>query len=121
MPTLTPSDISEDSTCFSCISETQAAILYLLDQIRVNGGGIVLTPGEISENSTCFSCIADFQAALLYLLNQIVAGGSGGSGSIACGAADPVAAPSDPTKCSAYYQTTSKVVWWWNSATLVWE
>lgn len=76
----TPNEISEASPCFSCIESKADALLYLLDQIRIEGGGSAMTANEISEASTCFSCISDKWAAGLYLAEQIVANGGGGGG-----------------------------------------
>lgn len=79
----TPAEISEASPCFSCINDKLSALLYLLNQIRIEGGGDDMTPDEIAEASACFACINDRETAILYLLGQLVAGsGVGGGGQI---------------------------------------
>ncbi len=52
-----------------------------------------------------------------------VAQSPGGSGSAAVtqGAADPVAAPADPTSAALYTNTTSGVLFFWNVANQAWE
>jgi hypothetical protein len=47
--------------------------LYLLDQIRINGGGAAMTMAEIQEAAKCYACIPDPVAAQLYLLNANLA------------------------------------------------
>lgn len=69
----TPAEIAAASSCFRCISDFEASLLYLLSQIAG-----VADPATIAANASCFNCIADKQAAILYLLDQIASGGSGG-------------------------------------------
>lgn len=47
-------------------------------------------------------------------------GGGTGSGSVLQGAADPVAAPSDPTSPAIYTNTTSGTIWTWSVVGQAW-
>lgn len=120
---MTPAEIAEASTCLSCIDGKWPALLYLLDQIRVEQGGAAMTPNEIAEASACFDCINNKEAAALYLLEQILAGGGGGAGSgvVSSGAIDPVAAPADPAVDNWYINTAAGTGWLWPAGGAAWQ
>jgi len=75
---LSPAEIADGAKCY-CIPNATPALLFLLDQIRVNGGGATMTPAEIADASKCF-CIPDVNRAMLFLLDQILSNGGGGGG-----------------------------------------
>lgn len=68
---MTPQEIQDESNCMACIPDKNAAMLYLLNAIRVQNGGDVMTPQEITEASKCYGCIPDQAAAQTYLLSEI--------------------------------------------------
>jgi hypothetical protein len=70
---MTPEEISEAASGYAGIADQQAVTLYLLDQIRINGGGAAMTMAEIQEAAKCYACIPDPVAAQLYLLNANLA------------------------------------------------
>lgn len=76
------------------------------------------------NNAKCFACLqpSEMDIVRLQLLCEISDGITGGGlgGGMSCGPADPVAAPSDPTKCSIYANTTNDSLWYWNNATAAW-
>lgn len=61
----------------------------------------------------------DIQECIL-LAAQSGGGGGGGSG-LSQGAADPVAAPADPTVSAIYINTTSGVIFFWNVGAAAWQ
>lgn len=108
---MTPAEIAANSSCFRCISNYEASLLYLLGQIAG-----MADPAVISANAVCFDCISNKEASILYLLDQIVTGGGGGGGSdsVTCGAVPPVAAPAGA--CGIYYDTVTQALYIWDGA-----
>lgn len=107
---MTIEEISALSSCYRCLPDRQAAILFLLATIAD------VTIDEINAGSACYRCVADFASAELFLLNTIATNGStgGGSSGVTCGAVDPVAAPAG--SCGLYYNTTSTALFYWDGA-----
>lgn len=56
-----------------CMDDNQfsAAVVYLLDKIRVANGGTVLTPSQIAANAVNYG-VPDPLAADVYLLGTLV-------------------------------------------------
>jgi hypothetical protein len=87
---MTPAEIADAITSFATVPNSAAVELWLLDQIRIEGGGEVMTPNQISEASGCFACVENKEAARLYLLELMVAnGGSGGGNAVLDTIGDP--------------------------------
>ena len=107
----TPAAIAAASSCFRCISDYEAAVLYLLG-LQVG----MTDPATIAANATCMSCVPDKQAAILYLLDAIATNGAGGGaiGSVLCAAGVPVAAPT--TTCALYVDLTTTALYFWTGA-----
>lgn len=105
----TPNEVSEGAACFDCISKKQAALLYLLNQIRIAQGGAVMTIAEIESGAACFDCINKKDAAALYLLDTFASGGGGGSGGESgAGSPEGVVTASPGT---TYYNTSDGSFW----------
>lgn len=118
----TPAEIATDASCYACIPDQAAALLYLLNQIRENGGGSAMTPAEISNASTCYACIPDKQAATLYLLEAIYSGGGGGGASsgVTCSASsNPSGTPTG--NCGLWVRLDTGEMWVYNSGTASWN
>lgn len=117
----TPAEIASGATCFRCVSDYEAAVLYLLSQIAG-----VAEPATIAANAACFDCIPNKQAAILYLLDTIAVNGTGGGGGgggaaadiVTCADVDPVAAPTGT--CAIWINRVSTAVFFWNSTTATW-
>lgn len=58
---------------------------------------------------------------ILIKLNQGGSTGGGTSSNLSQGAADPVAAPNDPTSTAYYTNTTSGVTFFWNVGAQAWQ
>lgn len=102
----TPAQIAEASSCFRCISDEQAAILYLLGTIAG-----VTDPAIIARESACMRCIPDFDSAALYLLSTIATNAAAAEGQVTCGVGAPVAEPTHA--CAIYYDTSNDAVYIW--------
>lgn len=102
----TPAEIAAASSCFRCISDFEAALLYLL---ATNAG--IMDPATIAANSACYRCIPDFEAAVLYLLdNGGSGGGSGGDagvGSVLLTTGDPEGVLTAPTAAAIAYDAAT--------------
>lgn len=106
----TPQEIATGATCFACIPDKLAALIYIL---ATNAG--MTDPQTIATASACYSCIPDKLAAILYLLDGGGGGGSGGSSN--CGIVDPVDPPTGD--CGLYFNTVDQSFWAWNGAAWV--
>jgi hypothetical protein len=118
----TPAEIAQGASCFACISNQADALLYLLDQIRVTGGGAAMTAAEIAQNASCFACVPNKQDAILYLLNDINAGGGGGGGGsgVTCSASsDPSGTPTG--NCGIWVKLSTGQLWVYNSGSGNWD
>lgn len=118
-----PTQFLEAAKCsFQCIPPGMIwyAVLAALSDVA-NGDPVPTDTNEIIDEARCLSqCIpAGFLPyAILAAVSGIsTGGGGGGSGSVLCGAADPVAAPTGT--CGLYYRTDNGSLWKWNGA--AWE
>lgn len=110
----TPQAIATAASCYSCLPDPLAALIYLLAQ---NAG--VTDPQTIATNAACYSCLPDKMAAILYLLDSGgSAGGSVGDMVFLTGANVPVAAPASG-KGIAYNEVPN--VWVWNTTSARWD
>lgn len=115
----TPNEISEASPCFSCIDDKLAALLYLLNQIRIEGGGDVMTVDEIAEASACFACLNDRWAAGLYLLSQVVVNGGVGGAQVFIDYA-PGTPPTDTAKAALSFPSGGGSLSQWDVGSQAW-
>jgi hypothetical protein len=113
----------EATKCYECSppGQWQLMKLALLQQILLASNPVADTsPTALLEAAKCYACMPPGLWGLLELglLQQIVdGGGTGGSGGVNCGAADPVAAPAG--SCAIYYRTDTGTIFIWNGAAWV--
>jgi hypothetical protein len=119
----TPAEIANSASCFACVPNQADALLYLLNEIRVTGGGAAMTPAEIAEAAKCYSCVPNKQDAILYLLEAINAngggGGGGGSGVTCSAASDPSGTPTG--NCGIWVRLDTGQMWVYNSGSASWN
>lgn len=69
---MTPQQLLALSACFNECLSSPGVMLYLLDQLRIQGGGSAMTMQEIMTAANCYNCIPDQAAAQTYMLNEIL-------------------------------------------------
>lgn len=107
----TPQELVSESVCFgNCIPDKWAALLWAINEVRINGGGDVMTPQEIVTASACFgNCIPDKWAVLLWGINTIVENGGGGTSGLV-GVVNPEGVvTAEPG--TTYYNTANATFW----------
>ncbi len=77
------------------------------------------TLAELNEQIACLRCAVQSGDVPLLILGAVsaIAAGGGSGGGVACGAVNPVAAPSGT--CALYFNTVAHSLWVWNGA--AWE
>lgn len=119
--------LMSEAQCFVCTPSGQSTILELVLLCKIVKALDPMANCDVQSllsEAQCFACLNPQQWEILKLqllcnmADTIISGG--GLGGMSCGPADPVAAPSDPTKCSIYANTTNDSLWYWNNATAAW-
>lgn len=119
-------DLMTEANCFACFGHGDGSMVEMALLCRIlkalNPVATCNVNSLLSE-AQCFLCLSPQQWELvkLQLLCNISSAITGGAmSSMSCGPADPVPAPTDPTKCSMYANTTTNSLWFWNNATASW-
>ena len=122
-----------EASCFNCfgygdIKLVEAALLCRI--LKAINPVATCNVNELVAEAQCFMCLSPQQWELVKLqllcnINSALGGDSGGGGGglgnpVACGIANPVNPPADPTKCAIYLNTTVNSLWYWNNATASW-
>jgi hypothetical protein len=113
-------ELIDDVPCDLCYMSpglAQYAILAAMLDIA-NGDSVPATTQALISEANCLLCMVP-PGLVPYLqiqaLRNISSGGSGsGSGSVTCGVADPVAAPT--VTCALHYRRDNGALWMWNGA-----
>lgn len=115
-----------EASCFNCfgygdIKLVEAALLCRI--LKALDPVATCNVNELLSEAQCFLCLSPQQWELIklqLLCNISDSMTSGSMSSMSCGPVDPVAAPTDPTKCVMYANTTANSLWYWNNNTAAW-
>lgn len=123
-----PTTLLSDAACYICGLDPvmiQAIRIRLLCAIR-DGESMACDPATLMDEAKCILCGIPpnmMTAVEIPLLCSIASGGVAGAAGITCGNVDPVAAPTDQTKCAIYINKAipnAATFWYWNPDTLAW-
>lgn len=77
-------ELAQGASCYRCLEDQQAAMLWQLDQIRILAGGSIMNLEQIAQGASCYTCLPDKLAAVVFLFNELGESATGGGVSGVC-------------------------------------